>query len=76
METGHCDGNGREESAGRILDGRRTVANFGNRKALRDATDRMMMTIYTRTHAVIWADGRADNGQILSDTKTANVGLC
>jgi hypothetical protein len=43
METGYGDDNGREESTGRRLDGQRTVENFGNRKALRDAANRMMM---------------------------------
>jgi hypothetical protein len=43
METGYRDGNDREESAGRRLDGQRTVENFGNRKALKDATNRMMI---------------------------------
>jgi hypothetical protein len=43
VETGYPDGNGREESAGRRLDGQRTVENFGNRKALKDVTNRMMM---------------------------------
>jgi hypothetical protein len=43
METGHRDASGREEPAGRRLDGQRTVENFGNRKALKDATNRVMM---------------------------------
>jgi hypothetical protein len=41
METEYCDGNGREGLAGRRLDGQRTVENFGNRKAFKDATNRM-----------------------------------
>jgi hypothetical protein len=43
METGYRDDNGREESSGRRLVGQRTVENFGIRKALKDATNRMMM---------------------------------
>jgi hypothetical protein len=43
MGTGHRDENGREESTGRRLEGQRTVENFGNRKALKDTTNRMMM---------------------------------
>jgi hypothetical protein len=43
METGYREGNGREESTGRRLDGQRTVENFGNRKVLKDATNRKMM---------------------------------
>jgi hypothetical protein len=43
METGYRDDNGREESTGRTLEGQRTVENFGNRKVLKDATNRMMM---------------------------------
>jgi hypothetical protein len=45
METGYQDGNGRDESTGRRLDGQRTVENFGNRKALKDATNQMMMML-------------------------------
>jgi hypothetical protein len=43
METGYRDGNGGEESTGRRLDGQRTVENIWNRKALKDATNRVMM---------------------------------
>jgi hypothetical protein len=43
METGYREGNGREESTGRRLDGQRTVENFGNRKALKDVTNRVMI---------------------------------
>jgi hypothetical protein len=43
METGYRDGNDREILARRRLDGQRTVENFGNRKALQDATNRMMI---------------------------------
>jgi hypothetical protein len=32
METGYCEGNGREEFTGKRLDGQRTVENFGNWK--------------------------------------------
>jgi hypothetical protein len=42
MATGHRDGSGREE--GDWMD--RKVEDFGNRKALKDATDRMMMIYY------------------------------
>jgi hypothetical protein len=37
------DGSGREESTGRRLDEQRTVENFGRRKAVKDAINRMMM---------------------------------
>jgi hypothetical protein len=37
------EGNGRDESAGRRLDGQRTVENFGNRKVLKVGTNRMMI---------------------------------
>jgi hypothetical protein len=50
METGYHVGNGREESTGRRLDGQRTVENFWNRKALKDATNQMMMTLNTQTY--------------------------
>jgi hypothetical protein len=43
METGYRDDNGREESTGRTLEGQRTVENFRIRKALKDATNRVMM---------------------------------
>jgi hypothetical protein len=43
METGYREGNGRDESAERRLDGQRTVESFGNRKALKDVTNRMTM---------------------------------
>jgi hypothetical protein len=43
METGYRNDNDREESTGRRLDGQRTVENFGNRKALKDAINRKMM---------------------------------
>jgi hypothetical protein len=43
METGYHDCNGREESTGRRLDGQRMVENFGNRKALKDSTNKIMM---------------------------------
>jgi hypothetical protein len=46
MEAGYRDGSGREESAGRRLDGQRKVENYGNRKALKDATRGMMMMNY------------------------------
>jgi hypothetical protein len=39
------EGNGRDESAGRRLDGQRTVENFGNRKVLKGATNRMMIML-------------------------------
>jgi hypothetical protein len=45
METGYRDSNGREGSTGRRLDRQRKVENFGNRKALKDDTNRMMMMI-------------------------------
>jgi hypothetical protein len=43
METGYREGNGREESTGRRLDGQRKEKNFGKRKALKNVTNRMMM---------------------------------
>jgi hypothetical protein len=43
MATGYGDDNGREESAGRRLDEQRTVECFRNWKALKDATNRMLM---------------------------------
>jgi hypothetical protein len=43
METSYHDGNNREESTRRRLDGQRKVENFGNRKALKDDINRMMM---------------------------------
>jgi hypothetical protein len=43
METGYRDDNGREQFTGRTLNGQRTVENFGNRKALKDATNWMMV---------------------------------
>jgi hypothetical protein len=46
MKTGYRDGNGREECTGIRLDEQTTMENFGNRKALKDATNRMIM-IYT-----------------------------
>jgi hypothetical protein len=52
METGYRDGSGREESTGRRLDGQRTVENFGNWKALKDATNRMMMMMIWKTCVV------------------------
>jgi hypothetical protein len=48
METGYRNGSGREECTGIRLDGQTTVENFGNRKTLKDATNRMIM-IYTVT---------------------------
>jgi oligoribonuclease (3'-5' exoribonuclease) len=47
METGYHDGNGRVEFTGRRLDGQRTVENFGNWKALTEATNWMMMMMKT-----------------------------
>jgi hypothetical protein len=43
METSYHDGNDREESTRRRLDGQRKVKNFGNRKVLKDDINRMMM---------------------------------
>jgi hypothetical protein len=46
METGYREGNGREEYTGRRLDGQRKEKNFGNRKALKNVTNRMIMKNY------------------------------
>jgi hypothetical protein len=44
MERGYHDGSGREDSTGRRMVGQRMVENFGNRKALKDATNQMMIS--------------------------------
>jgi hypothetical protein len=43
METGYRDENGREKYTEKRLDGERTVENFADRKALKDAKNRLMM---------------------------------